>query len=70
MMSVTSIQFIGLFVVMMNSGAGLHILLPHFPGTPFRRVEPYVARSDELRTERCSAVCADQYRDNHVLRRD
>ena len=34
-MSVTSIQFIGLFVVMMNSGAGLHILLPHFPGTPF-----------------------------------
>jgi hypothetical protein len=35
MMSVTSIQFIGLFVVMMNGGAGLHILLPHFPGTPF-----------------------------------
>jgi hypothetical protein len=34
-MSATSIQFIGLFVVMMNSGAGLHILLPHFPGTPF-----------------------------------
>ena len=34
-MSVTSIQFIGLFVVMMNTGAGLHILLPHFPGTPF-----------------------------------
>jgi hypothetical protein len=34
-MSVTSIQFIGLFVVMMNSGAGLHIVLPHFPGTPF-----------------------------------
>lgn len=34
-MSVTSIQFIGLFVVMMNGGAGLHILLPHFPGTPF-----------------------------------
>jgi len=34
-MSVTSIQFIGLFVVMMNSGAGIHILLPHFPGTPF-----------------------------------
>jgi len=34
-MSVTSIQFIGLFVVMMNSGAGMHILLPHFPGTPF-----------------------------------
>jgi hypothetical protein len=34
-MSVTSIQFIGLFVVMMNSGSGLHILLPHFPGTPF-----------------------------------
>jgi formylmethanofuran dehydrogenase subunit D len=34
-MSITSIQFIGLFVVMMNSGAGLHILLPHFPGTPF-----------------------------------
>src|SRR3954447_15265212 len=34
-MSVTSIQFIGLFVVIMNSGAGLHILLPHFPGTPF-----------------------------------
>ena len=34
-MSVTSIQFIGLFVVMMNSGAGLHILLPHFPGTPY-----------------------------------
>jgi hypothetical protein len=33
-MSVTSIQFIGL-VVMMNGGAGLHILLPHFPGTPF-----------------------------------
>jgi hypothetical protein len=35
MMSVTSIQFVGLFVVMMNTGAGLHILLPHFPGTPF-----------------------------------
>jgi len=34
-MSVTSIQFIGLFVVMMNTGAGIHILLPHFPGTPF-----------------------------------
>lgn len=34
-MSLTSIQFIGLFVVMMNSGAGLHILLPHFPGTPY-----------------------------------
>src|SRR3954465_7448212 len=34
-MSVTSIQFIGLFVVMMNSGTGLHILLPHFPGTPY-----------------------------------
>jgi hypothetical protein len=34
-MSVTSIQFIGLFVIMMNGGAGLHILLPHFPGTPF-----------------------------------
>jgi hypothetical protein len=34
-MSVTSIQFIGLFIVMMNSGAGLHILLPHFPGTPY-----------------------------------
>jgi hypothetical protein len=34
-MSVTSIQFIGLFVVIMNSGSGLHILLPHFPGTPF-----------------------------------
>jgi hypothetical protein len=34
-MSVTSIQFIGLFVVMMNSGAGLHILLPHFPGTVY-----------------------------------
>lgn len=34
-MSVTSIQFIGLFVVMMNSGSGLHVILPHFPGTPF-----------------------------------
>jgi len=34
-MSVTSIQLIGLFVVIMNSGAGLHILLPHFPGTPY-----------------------------------
>lgn len=34
-MSVTSIQFIGLFVVMMNSGSGLHILLPHFPGTVY-----------------------------------
>jgi hypothetical protein len=34
-MSVTSIQFIGLFVVMMNTGAGLHIVLPHFPGTPY-----------------------------------
>src|SRR5438270_7126506 len=34
-MSVTSIQFIGLFVVMMNTGSGLHILLPHFPGTPY-----------------------------------
>ena len=34
-MSATSIQFVGLFVVMMNGGAGLHILLPHFPGTPF-----------------------------------
>jgi len=34
-MSITSIQFIGLFVVMMNSGSGLHILLPHFPDTPF-----------------------------------
>ncbi|MGA8809179.1 MAG: hypothetical protein WB973_14985 [Thermoanaerobaculia bacterium] len=34
-MSVTSIQFVGLFVVMMNTSAGLHILLPHFPGTPF-----------------------------------
>ncbi|HXH41676.1 MAG TPA: hypothetical protein VNN08_23835 [Thermoanaerobaculia bacterium] len=34
-MSVTSIQFIGLFVVMMNGGAGLQILLPHFPGTPY-----------------------------------
>jgi len=32
-MSVTSIQFIGLFVVMMNGANGLHILLPHFPGT-------------------------------------
>jgi hypothetical protein len=35
MMSVTSIQFVGLFVVLMNTGAGLHILVPHFPGTPF-----------------------------------
>jgi hypothetical protein len=34
-MSVTSIQFIGLFVVIMNTGAGLHILLPHFPDTPY-----------------------------------
>src|SRR3954465_8384842 len=34
-MSVTSIQFIGLFVVVMNTGAGLHILLPHFPNTPY-----------------------------------
>ena len=34
-MSVTSIQFIGLFVVMMNSGAGMHLLLPHFPATPY-----------------------------------
>jgi hypothetical protein len=34
-MSVTSIQFIGLIVVMMNTGAGLHILVPHFPGTPY-----------------------------------
>lgn len=34
-MSATSIQFIGLFVVMLNSGLGLHILLPHFPGTPY-----------------------------------
>jgi hypothetical protein len=34
-MSVTSIQFIGLFVVIMNSGAGLHILLPHFPDSPY-----------------------------------
>jgi hypothetical protein len=34
-MSVTSIQFIGLFVVMMNSGMGVHILLPHFPGTVY-----------------------------------
>jgi hypothetical protein len=34
-MSVTSIQFIGLFVVMMNTGAGLHILVPHFPDTPY-----------------------------------
>jgi hypothetical protein len=34
-MSVTSIQFIGLFVVMMNTGSGLHIVLPHFPGTPY-----------------------------------
>ncbi|HSY50580.1 MAG TPA: hypothetical protein VLC46_17375 [Thermoanaerobaculia bacterium] len=34
-MSVTSIQFVGLFVVMMNSGAGLHILLPHFPDSPY-----------------------------------
>jgi hypothetical protein len=34
-MSVTSIQFIGLFVVMMNSGSGLHIIVPHFPGTAF-----------------------------------
>jgi hypothetical protein len=34
-MSVTSIQFIGLFVVMMNSGAGLHIVLPHFPDSPY-----------------------------------
>lgn len=34
-MSATSIQFIGLFVVMLNSGVGLHILLPHFPGTPY-----------------------------------
>jgi hypothetical protein len=34
-MSATSIQFIGLFVVMMNGSAGLHILLPHFPGTPY-----------------------------------
>lgn len=34
-MSVTSIQFIGLFVVMMNSGGGLHILLPHFPDSPY-----------------------------------
>jgi hypothetical protein len=35
LMSLTSIQFIGLFVVIANSGAGLHILLPHFPGTPY-----------------------------------
>jgi hypothetical protein len=34
-MSVTSIQFIGLFVVMMNGSAGLQILLPHFPGTAY-----------------------------------
>jgi hypothetical protein len=34
-MSITSIQFIGLFVVIMNSGLGLHIVLPHFPGTPY-----------------------------------
>jgi len=34
-MSVTSIQFIGLFVIMLNGSAGLHILLPHFPGTQF-----------------------------------
>jgi hypothetical protein len=32
---VTSIQFVGLFVVLMNTGAGLHIVLPHFPGTPY-----------------------------------
>jgi hypothetical protein len=34
-MSTTSIQFIGLFVMMVNGTAGLHILLPHFPGTQF-----------------------------------
>lgn len=34
-MSITSIQFIGLFVVMMNTGTGLHLLVPHFPGTPY-----------------------------------
>jgi hypothetical protein len=34
-MSVTSIQFIGLFVIMANSGVGLHILLPHFPDSPY-----------------------------------
>lgn len=44
-MSVTSIQFIGLFVIMMNSGAGLHILIPHFPGTPFANHIPVIQYS-------------------------
>jgi hypothetical protein len=34
-MLATSIQFIGIFVIMANTGGGLHILLPHFPGTPY-----------------------------------
>jgi hypothetical protein len=34
-MLATSIQFIGIFVIIANTGGGLHILLPHFPGTPY-----------------------------------
>jgi len=34
-MLATSIQFIGIFVIMANVGGGLHILLPHFPNTPY-----------------------------------
>jgi len=34
-MLATSIQFIGIFVIMATTGGGLHIILPHFPGTPY-----------------------------------
>jgi hypothetical protein len=34
-MFTTSIQFIGIFVFIANTGGGLHVLLPHFPGTPY-----------------------------------
>jgi len=34
-MLVTSVQFIGIFVIMATTGGGLHIILPHFPDTPY-----------------------------------
>jgi hypothetical protein len=47
-MSVTSIQFIGLFVVMMNTGTGLHIVLPHFPGTPYEEHTSVIQYAPEV----------------------
>lgn|GEM_PF-744537 len=47
-MSVTSIQFIGLFVVMMNTGTGLHILVPHFPNSPYAGHKSVIQFAPEL----------------------